>query len=154
MRRVAITGVGIVSAFGCDVERFWDALLAGESAARELALPGLPPVPAVTVDAFDAEEVVGRRELKRMDRVGAFAAVAAARALADAGDTGVDPWRFGASIACAHGGAATLDEAQATLRERGYAEAALYGDRELGGTHGIGGLNAMFVLTIISSCNS
>jgi formate dehydrogenase iron-sulfur subunit len=38
-------------------------------------------------------------------------------------------------------------ERVATLRERGYAEAALYGDRDLGGTHGIGGLNAMFVLT-------
>ena len=121
MRRVAITGAGIVSGLGCDVGAFWDALLAGGSAAREVALPGLPPVPAVIVDdaTLDAEAVVGRRELKRMDRVGVFAAVAAARALADAGDLGADPWRVGASIACAHGGAATLDEAQVTLRERG-----------------------------------
>ena len=121
MRRVGITGVGIVSGFGCDVARFWDAILAGESAARELALPDLPPVPAVTVDdeGLDVEEVVGRRERKRMDRVGAFAAVAAAAALADAGELGIDPWRIGASIACAHGGAATLDEAQVALRERG-----------------------------------
>ena len=33
------------------------------------------------------------------------------------------------------------------LRQRGVAEAQLYGDRASGGTHGIGGLNALFVLT-------
>lgn len=121
MRRVAITGVGIVTGFACDVGRFWDAVLAGASAARAVELPGLPPVPVVTVDDAElaAEEVVGRRELKRMDRVGVFAAVAAAHALADAGELGLDPWRIGASIGCAHGGAATLDEAQVALRERG-----------------------------------
>lgn len=119
MRRVVITGLGIVSGFGNEVGGFWDAILAGRSAARELGLPGLPPVPAVTVPPFDAEAVLGRREVKRMDRVGVFAAAAAAAALADAGEIGLDGWRIGASIACAHGGAATLMEAQDALRERG-----------------------------------
>ena len=119
MRRVVITGLGIVSGFGNDVDGFWDAILAGRSAVRELQLPELPPLPAVTVPAFAAEDVVGRREVKRMDRVGTFAAVAAAAALADAGDLGLDGTRIGASIACAHGGAATLMEAQDAFRERG-----------------------------------
>jgi 3-oxoacyl-[acyl-carrier-protein] synthase II len=119
MRRVVITGLGIVSGFGNEVEGFWDAVLAGRSAARAVELPGLPPVPAVTVPDFDAEAVLGRREVKRMDRVGVFAAAAAAAALADAGDLGLDGARVGASIACAHGGAATLMDAQDALRERG-----------------------------------
>ncbi len=119
MRRVVITGLGIVSGFGNEVEGFWDAILAGRSAARAVELPGLPPVPAVTVPPYDAEAVLGRREVKRMDRVGMHAATAAAAALADAGDLGIDGWRIGASIACAHGGAATLMEAQDALRERG-----------------------------------
>ena len=119
MRRVVITGLGIVSGFGNDVDRFWDAILAGRSAVRELQLPELPPLPAVTVPAFAAEDVVGRREVKRMDRVGTFAAVAAAAALADAGDLGLDGTRIGASIACAHGGAGTLMEAQDAFRDRG-----------------------------------
>jgi 3-oxoacyl-[acyl-carrier-protein] synthase II len=121
MRRVAITGLGIVSGLGCAVATFWDVLLAGTSAAGEVALPGLPTIPAVTVDddALGAEAAIGRRELKRMDRVAVLAAVAAAQAVADAGAHGIAPERIGASIACAHGGAATLAAAQRTLQERG-----------------------------------
>ena len=77
MRRVAITGLGIVSGFGDEVDAFWDAILAGRSAVREVQLPGLPVIPAVTVLDFDADAAVGRREAKRMDRVGQLAAAAA-----------------------------------------------------------------------------
>ena len=119
MRRVAITGLGIVSGFGDEVDAFWDAILAGRSAVREVQLPGLPVIPAVTVPDFDADAAVGRREAKRMDRVGQLAAAAAARALADAGELGLDGARVGAAIGCAHGGAATLFEAQQALLERG-----------------------------------
>lgn len=118
-RRVAITGLGIASCLGVEVEEFWDALLAGRSGARVVELPGLPAVPACTVEGFAAEERVPRREVKRMDRVAQLAAFAAAAALEDAGETGVDPWRFGAAIGCAHGGAATLDDATRTLADRG-----------------------------------
>lgn len=118
-RRVAVTGLGIVSAFGDDVGAFWDALLAGRSAATEVRLEGLPPVPACIVGDVDADAAVGRREARRMDRSGLLAAVAAAHALADAGDVGVDPWRFGAAVANAHGGIATLAESHRALLERG-----------------------------------
>jgi 3-oxoacyl-[acyl-carrier-protein] synthase II len=118
-RRVAVTGLGVVSAFGDDVGAFWDALLAGRSAATEVRLEGLPPVPACVVGEVDAEAAIGRREARRMDRVGIFATVAASHALADAGEIGVDPWRFGAAIANAHGGIATLAENHRALLERG-----------------------------------
>jgi 3-oxoacyl-[acyl-carrier-protein] synthase II len=118
-RRVAITGLGIASCLGLEVDVFWDALLAGRSGARVLELPGLPAVPACTVEDFAPEDRVARREVKRMDRVAQLAAFAAAAALEDAGDTGVEPARFGASIASAHGGAATLEDAARTLAERG-----------------------------------
>ena len=119
MRRVVITGLGLTTGLGNEVDAFWDALFAGRSAVRTLALPGLPALPAVTVPDVDAEAVLGRREIKRMDRVGMLAAVAAANALADAGALGLDGWRIGASIGCAHGGAATLMEAHDALRDRG-----------------------------------
>ena len=119
MRRVVITGLGLATGLGNEVDAFWDALLAGRSAVRTLELPGLPSLPAVTVPDVDAETVLGRREIKRMDRVGVLAAVAAANALADAGELRLDGWRIGASIGCAHGGAATLMEAHDALRDRG-----------------------------------
>ena len=118
-RRVAVTGLGLVSAFGNQVDEFWDALLAGRSAATETVLAGLTPVSACRVPDFDVDAVIGRRESKRMDRVGVFAVVAATAALVDAGEHGIPGERFGASIACVHGGAATLEEAQRALYERG-----------------------------------
>lgn len=117
--RVAITGLGIVSCLGTEVADFWAAIGAGRSGARVLELPGLPAVPACPVVDFDPEERVGRREVRRMDRVAQFAASAAAAAIADAGDTGVPSERFGTAIACAHGGAATLEDNARTLGERG-----------------------------------
>jgi len=118
-RRVVVTGLGLVSAFGNEVDGFWDALLAGRSAATETLLEGLPPVPTCRVPEFPLDDVISRRDAKRMDRVGMFAAVATAAALTDAGLHGIPSERFGAAIGCAHGGAATVEEAQRTLRERG-----------------------------------
>lgn len=117
--RVAITGLGIVSCLGTEVADFWAAIAAGRSGARTLEIPGLPAVPACPVVDFDPEERVGRREVRRMDRVAQFAASAAAAALEDAGDTGIAGERFGTSIACAHGGAATLEDNARSLVERG-----------------------------------
>lgn len=118
-RRVVVTGIGVASALGMDVDALWDAVLAGRSAATELELDGLPPVPACRVDGLDPDAIVGRREARRMDRVGVLAAAAAAAALADAGEVGVPAERFGAAVASAHGGAATWEAAQQALLERG-----------------------------------
>ena len=118
-RRVAITGLGIVSTFGNSIEGFWDAVLAGQTGGSEVALEGMPVLPGVRVADFDADAVLGKREARWMDRVGIFAAVAAAHALADAGEHGIPPERMGTAIGCAHGGAGTVEETQRTLLERG-----------------------------------
>jgi len=118
-RRVAVTGLGIVSTFGNAVDAFWDAVLAGQTGGSDVALEGLPVLPGVRVAEFDADTVIGKREARRMDLVGIFAAVAAAHALADAGDHGIAPERIGTAIGCAHGGAGTIEETQRTLLERG-----------------------------------
>lgn len=118
-RRVAITGLGIVSTFGNAIDGFWDAVLAGKTGGSEVALEGLPVLPGVRVAEFDGDAVIGKREARRMDRVGIFAAVAAAHALSDAGEHGIAPERIGTAIGCAHGGAGTVEETQRTLLERG-----------------------------------
>ena len=88
MRRVAVTGIGVISALGKDRESFWRALVAGKSGIRamELVPPGTVRFPNAAeardycvADHFDEKEVV------LLDRFAQFAAVAAREAVADAG---------------------------------------------------------------------
>jgi 3-oxoacyl-[acyl-carrier-protein] synthase II len=76
------------------------------------------------VEGFDATDIYGPKEIRRVDRFTQFAAVAAAEALADAGGDGVptlgaDPDRVGVMIGTGIGGLATLEEQYTILKERG-----------------------------------
>ncbi|MEQ8833588.1 MAG: beta-ketoacyl-[acyl-carrier-protein] synthase family protein [Miltoncostaeaceae bacterium] len=120
-RRVVITGVGAVSSVGLGTRALWDALAVGRSGARRMELDGLGPMVAFAVDGLEeaAEERFGRRDIRRMDRVGQMAAVAGGMALDDAGDMGVPSERIGIALGCVHGGAATAYDAHRALIERG-----------------------------------
>ena len=88
-RRVAITGIGMVTPAGNDVATTWDALLAGRSAAgpiRSFDASGFSTRIAAEVKGFDAERVLGERKLlKSANRAHRFALAAAEQALRDAG---------------------------------------------------------------------
>ncbi len=88
-RRVAITGLGMVTPAGNDVASTWDALLAGRSAAapiRGFDASGFSTRIAAEVKDFDAERVIGdRRLLKFANRAHRFALAAAEQAFRDAG---------------------------------------------------------------------
>ena len=118
-RRVVITGAGVVSSIGNGVDAFWSALAEGRSGATLHAFDSAGPTVVCRAHAIDADEQFGRREARRMDRCSQIAAVAASLALGDAGELGLEPERFGASIGSAHGGVATLDEAYRAYLERG-----------------------------------
>jgi 3-oxoacyl-[acyl-carrier-protein] synthase II len=81
---VAITGLGVVSAFGVGVEPFWGALLAGECGVRPVARLGAEALageaPPLAVKEF-VRSALGRR----IDRVSLLALAASRVALADAG---------------------------------------------------------------------
>ncbi len=114
-----ITGAGVVSPIGSGASEFWDALAEGRSGAAHVELEGVGRIVAFPVAEDEARERFGQRDARRMDRAARFAAVAAARALEDAGDLGVEPERVGVSIGSVHGGADTLLEAHRTFLERG-----------------------------------
>lgn len=120
-RRVVITGLGIVSPLGSSADTFWNALMSGTSGARRIALDDIADVTAFPVDGVDeaARAHFGQRDVRRMDRVGRLATLAAAAALNDAGRHGVPAERIGAVVGCVHGGALTLHEAAVTLATRG-----------------------------------
>jgi 3-oxoacyl-(acyl-carrier-protein) synthase len=88
-RRVAITGIGMVTPAGNDLAATWEALLAGRSAAapiRGFDASGFSTRIAAEVKHFDAEHMVGGRKLlKSANRAHRFALAAAEQAFRDAG---------------------------------------------------------------------
>lgn len=101
-RRVVITGLGVVTAAGCDVESFWASLCAGRSAVapiRGFDASGFPTRFGAEVDDREImDEPLGPR-WANASRVGRLAAIAAARAVRDAGEPFDGPTdRFGVSL--------------------------------------------------------
>ena len=86
-RRVAVTGIGIVSPLGNDETTFFDALKAGRSGIRRLDTPfagRLNSKITASVD-FDGSAYFTPPKLRMLDRFSQFALVAAAQAMAGAG---------------------------------------------------------------------
>ncbi|MCB9853703.1 MAG: beta-ketoacyl-ACP synthase II [Phycisphaerales bacterium] len=124
-RRVVITGMGLVSPLGHQVDQFWERLIASES--------GIRPIELFDTTEFDVkfggectdftpEPVVDKRSAKRLDRFAQMAIVAAHSAwmqcgLADGGL--VDPTRFGVITGTGIGGISELEEQHKRLIEKG-----------------------------------
>jgi 3-oxoacyl-[acyl-carrier-protein] synthase II len=110
-----VTGLGAVTPLGNTRDQFWRRLTAGESGIARIAAfdsAELTTQIAAEVKGFDPDELIGRREARRMDRVAQFAFVAALEAVADA-RLPDDPEfrdRTGSIIATGIGGMITLQE--------------------------------------------
>ncbi len=92
-RRVAITGIGLVSPFGGDREDFFAHMLAGESCVRHYTTDDKPrplSMPAVRCDRFDADAVLGKALSSTMDRYAQLGFAAAREAWRDAGFDATD----------------------------------------------------------------
>lgn len=110
MRRVAITGLGVVAPCGIGREHFWNGLLG----------PSLTSGKSVTISDWDPQPWFDNpKEARRADRVEQFALAAAAEALAQAGDVGVDPSRYGVVLGTGIGGLNTLEEQIQIRLEKG-----------------------------------
>lgn len=86
-RRVVITGMGAVTPVGLTAPESWQAVKAGVCGVAPITrydAAGQKVKLAAQVKGFDAQEVLGRQEARRMGRFAQFAAAAAKEALADA----------------------------------------------------------------------
>ncbi|WP_315770904.1 MULTISPECIES: beta-ketoacyl-ACP synthase II [unclassified Bradyrhizobium] len=132
MRRIVVTGLGVVSPLGCGVELAWARLLSGRSGLRALpewaaALPAKVAgiVPSKREDAeggFDADLAASPKDQRRMDRFIIFALAAAAEAIAQAGWAPADAHAAGRTatiIASGIGGFPAIVEAVRTTEQRG-----------------------------------
>ena len=111
-RRVAITGMGVKTPAGNDLETFWSTLVAAESKADTWTLidPDVVPVKfGCEVKDFDPVAYLGPKESRRQDRVAHLGFAAAADAAKQAGEIGADPARCAVVVGTGVGGLATLE---------------------------------------------
>jgi len=120
-QRVVVTGLGATTPLGGDVASTWSGMLAGRSGVKVLTEDWVEmlPVHIGAPVAVDPAEILPVPQVRRMDRSGQFALIAAREAWADAGAPEVDPERKGVVIASGIGGVTTLLAAYDTLKERG-----------------------------------
>jgi nodulation protein E len=115
VRRVAVTGLGAVSALGVGVQAFWDGLVAGRSGVGRIARfdPSAYLVQAAAeVRAFDPSEHFDAAQSDLLDRFAQFALVAAGEACRAAGLelTDAERSRAGVAIGSGMGGVVTQDD--------------------------------------------
>ncbi len=116
-RRVVITGTGLLTAVGKDVQSSWASLLDGRSGAAAITQFDASDFPvrfACEVKDFDPGEYIDRKEIKRTDRFAQFAIASSVQAMREAGldesRDSIDPDRFGVIIGSGIGGISTFEE--------------------------------------------
>ncbi len=119
MRRVAVTGMGVVSPLGHSAAEAFEAARAGRSAIRRLetSFTHRLAAPLATTVQFNGADHFDPPKLRMLDRVSQFALVAASRALAQAQPepTDAERGRAGVFVGTGMGGINSIDEGYNTL---------------------------------------
>ena len=125
MRRVVITGLGVITSLGEAVDEMWDSLCAGRSGVGLITRWDCSKYPVRfggECSGFDITNYgIDKRESKRLDRFGQFGVAASINAVKDSGiDFNTeDRYRCGVIIGSGIGGIETLEEENKILIERG-----------------------------------
>ncbi len=127
-KRIVITGMGIVSCFGDDVDHFYNQLLAGESGVvpiQEFPCQDYPTRFAATVRNFDTGDYLDRKQARRVDPYIRYTMVAGKKALEHAGFVGdalekLDKKRCGVLVGSGMGGMGVFFDGVETLLTKGY----------------------------------
>ena len=125
MRRVVVTGVGVVSPLGCGNDKNWAALTSGKSGVRLITrfdTSDMPVKIAGEVIDFNAEEHIDKKEIKKMDLFIQYALAAAHYAMEDSGlvinDENAE--RVGVLVGAGLGGLPTIEKYHTLVAEGGY----------------------------------
>jgi 3-oxoacyl-[acyl-carrier-protein] synthase II len=132
LRRVVITGLGLVTPLGCGVEPSWSRLLAGQSGARRIEefdvsdltcqIGCFVPRGSLSDGLFNPDDWMEPKEQRKVDDFIIYAMSAATQALKDAGwtaDTQEKQERTGVMIGSGIGGLSGIAETSLLLKEKG-----------------------------------
>ena len=123
-RRVVVTGLGMLSPVGNTVESTWNSLLAGQSGINlidHFDTSSYATRFAGTVKDFNCDEIISRKEQRKMDMFIQYGVVAGVQALQDSGITVTEQnaHRIGAAIGSGIGGLGLIEENHAALTKGG-----------------------------------
>jgi len=132
LRRVVVTGIGIVSPLGCGIDAVWSGLLASKSGAEKIEdfevgdlacqVACRIPLGSKSEGKFDPDEWMEPKEQRKVDPFIVFAMAAADQAIADSGielEKTEDQERSGVLIGSGIGGIGGIYDASVTLYEKG-----------------------------------
>ncbi len=132
MRRVVVTGMGMVTPLGCGVETNWSRLIAGESGAKKIdtfevsdiscRIAGVIPVGDGTNGTYNPDQWMEPKEQRKVDKFIVYAMCAARQALEDSGWKPATPdeqFATGVMIGAGIGGVEGIADTAITLHERG-----------------------------------
>jgi len=123
-RRVAVTGLGILSPLGNDLRSSWDGIVHGRSGIGPIThfdASGFPTRIAGEVKGFDATQWVAPKDVKKMDPFVLYGVAASMMAIADSGITieGEAAERIGVAIGAGIGGLKGIEETTLKYRDGG-----------------------------------
>jgi 3-oxoacyl-[acyl-carrier-protein] synthase II len=123
LKRVVVTGIGVVTPLGIGKDALWKAAVAGRSGAGPITQfdpVDLPTTIGCEVQDFEPADFMDKRSVRRLDRFSQFAVAATALGLEDAGlAVEGDGGHIGAIIGCGVGGLDTFTEQCKVMFERG-----------------------------------
>jgi 3-oxoacyl-[acyl-carrier-protein] synthase II len=155
-RRVVITGLGVVTPLGEDLEVFWNRLLEGHSGIKALtrinpAVLATYPVRIggeITPNEFNPLKSLEHKVIKRLDLFSVYALCAGIHAVSDSGldFSKEDPYRCGVIVGSGIGGISTMEEEYEVLVTKGVRRVSPFTVPKLMGNAAAGNLSIQFGL--------
>ena len=123
-RRVVVTGLGILSPIGNNVDDAWYSCVEGKSGITtvDIGLPNSPVTIGGRLKNFDANEFLDSKEVRRIDPFIQYGIIAANQSIENSGilDSNLDLTKVGVNFGAGIGGINTIEKNKVLLEERGY----------------------------------
>ena len=123
-KRIAVTGLGLLTPVGNDVESTWSAIRSGESGIRPIERFDVSEFSTRfggALQAFDRDKYLPAKEARRMDEFMHYGIAAGIQALEDSGlqESGFEAERFGVAVGSGIGGITTIEETALQIKASG-----------------------------------